>query len=443
MSSEKKTIVINPKLLIPERSSVRRRRKAGANAGEGGPGEGAQPPPKIKLKSNTADSSKTIRRRALKHILKMQHEKYKRLLKEGEEPAATAGGSSVSSSSPSTGSTASPASHATEFNNTFAETRQFLETIVDQQQRQKAAAKALQGKTLANQTIKHRPVTAQPAAWATATASATVPTVVDVATTFPDTDVFRQPVLSSEKLMPVSIAMKPTLPFLPSLLPSSAATTTPPAPSPPPPPSLPMAAAAAAALPPSLGGSGLPAVPLPVPTYGCLKGGKLPTYRTLRGYAPAASVVAAPNRALPTPLAGGSVDQRAELKQFLAKKREETERVHRAKQLRRLVKPNKKQRRITKRTYRVGKSKVYPKVGVLVSNKTIRTNVLNKKQAIRETPMEDIRKYLVKHGLICVGSPCPNDVLRKMYESAMMMGGEVYNHNAQNLVYNFMHGAPL
>jgi hypothetical protein len=439
MSSERKTIVINPKLLIPERSSVRRRRKTGANAGDGGTGaEAAGQPPKIKLKSNAADSSKTIRRRALKHILKMQHEKYKRLLKEGEEP-------SVTPSSPSTGSTAPPASHATEFHNTFNETREFLEKIVDQQQRQKVAAKALQGKNLANQTIKHRPVTAHPAAWASASSTgsstrvgggslADVPTVVDVATTFPDADVFRQPVLSSDKLMPVSVAIKPTLPLLPALSPSP---TTPRVP----PPPLPVTAAA---LPPSLGGSGVPAVPLPVPTYGCLKGGKLPTYRTLRGYAPlAAAAAVAPHRAVPAPTTTSVVDQRAQLKQFLDKKREETERVHRAKQLRRLVQPNKKQRRITKRTYRVGKSKVYPKVGVLVSNKTIRANVLNKKQAIRETPMEDIRKYLVKHGLICVGSPCPNDVLRKMYESAMMMGGEVYNHNAQNLVYNFMHGAPL
>jgi hypothetical protein len=45
---------------------------------------------------------------------------------------------------------------------------------------------------------------------------------------------------------------------------------------------------------------------------------------------------------------------------------------------------------------------------------------------------------LVKRGLIRVGSITPVDVLRKMYESAVMMCGEVHNHNPDNLLYNFM-----
>jgi hypothetical protein len=55
--------------------------------------------------------------------------------------------------------------------------------------------------------------------------------------------------------------------------------------------------------------------------------------------------------------------------------------------------------------------------------------------------MEDVRKYLIKKGLIRVGSSCPNDVLRKMYESSMMMCGEIQNHNPDNLLYNYLNNA--
>ena len=102
-------------------------------------------------------------------------------------------------------------------------------------------------------------------------------------------------------------------------------------------------------------------------------------------------------------------------------------------------KSGKKQKRTTTRTFRVGKSKHYPRVGVLIPNKTIRNNILAKKQKIRETPLEEVRKYLIKKGLIRVGSSCPNDVLRQMYESSMMMCGEIQNHNPDNLLYNYLH----
>ena len=131
--------------------------------------------------------------------------------------------------------------------------------------------------------------------------------------------------------------------------------------------------------------------------------------------------------------------QRSELKQFLEKRKEEKQRVERVKRQRNLVNPVKKQKRTTTRTFRVGKSKHYPRVGVLIPNKTIRTQVLARKQKIRETPLEDIRKYLIKKGLIRVGSSCPNDVLRQMYESSMMMCGEIQNHNPDNLLYNYLH----
>jgi hypothetical protein len=206
-------------------------------------------------------------------------------------------------------------------------------------------------------------------------------------------------------------------------------------------------------------------VSLPIPTYGCLKNGILPTYRTLKSRGGLGSSSNPPQiNTLPplnninqnlTPsisaatsqIEGGTPrlprltpeQQRAELKQFLEKRKEEKERVQRVKRQRNLVNPSKKQKRTTTRTFRVGKSKHYPKVGVLIPNKTIRTQVLAKKQKIREIPLQDVRKYLIKKGLIRVGSSCPNDVLRQMYESSMMMCGEIQNHNPDNLLYNYLH----
>ena len=97
-----------------------------------------------------------------------------------------------------------------------------------------------------------------------------------------------------------------------------------------------------------------------------------------------------------------------------------------------------KQKKTRRRTYKVGKSKVVSKISVLVSNKTIRKDISTKTQLLKQVPIQEIRKYLMKRGFIKVGSVAPNDVLRKMYESAILICGEVQNHNPDNLLYNFL-----
>ena len=96
-----------------------------------------------------------------------------------------------------------------------------------------------------------------------------------------------------------------------------------------------------------------------------------------------------------------------------------------------------KQKKIYNRTYRVGKSKVYPKVGVLISNKTVRQRISTNALHLKQTPMPEVKKFLVKKGFIKVGSIAPNDVLRQMYECAHLMCGEIENHNPENLLYNY------
>ena len=97
------------------------------------------------------------------------------------------------------------------------------------------------------------------------------------------------------------------------------------------------------------------------------------------------------------------------------------------------------QKKTIKRTYKIGRSRIKPQISVLVSNKTMRNNILEKKQMLNQVPIQDIRRYLIKHGFIKVGSNTPNDVLRQMYISAMMVCGEIQNHNEDNLMYNFLY----
>ena len=97
-----------------------------------------------------------------------------------------------------------------------------------------------------------------------------------------------------------------------------------------------------------------------------------------------------------------------------------------------------KQRKTIRRKHKVGRSKYYSKIGVLVSNRTIRTTISNQMQQLKMIPIHEVRSYLIKNGFIKVGSNTPNDVLRKMYESALLICGEVKNHNPDNLLYNFL-----
>lgn len=89
-----------------------------------------------------------------------------------------------------------------------------------------------------------------------------------------------------------------------------------------------------------------------------------------------------------------------------------------------------------KRKYILGKSKIKKTVGILVKDRGTRKLVLHAQKDLKRKQINDIKTYLREHNLIKVGSNAPNDVLRKMYESAML-AGEITNSNAETLLYNF------
>lgn len=168
--------------------------------------------------------------------------------------------------------------------------------------------------------------------------------------------------------------------------------------------------------------------PLPlatqVPDYGCLKGGSLPLYKNWKNQTQK-------NNAVPPPIRISDLSNPASINHI----KQMTDKINEIK----ASKPrHKKQKRTVRRTYRIGRSKVFPKVSVLVSNRTIRNNITTKTQLLKQTPIGEVKKFLIKNGFIKIGSIAPNDVLRKMYESATLICGVVTNHNPDYLLYNFM-----
>jgi len=200
------------------------------------------------------------------------------------------------------------------------------------------------------------------------------------------------------------------------------------------------------------------------PKYGCLKNGSLPTYRNymnqtrkqLPNMMGGGTIVnspltqSAPNNITTMPISGvtsipvlGGTSEAVEkrINESLSRVKQMNQTALKLQQMKRNMRPKKmKQKRTKRRTYKVGKSSVLPKISVLVSNKTIRNNISTKKQLLKQVNIQEIKSYLMKRGFIKVGSTAPNDVLRKMYESAIMICGEIQNHNPENLLYNYMNG---
>ena len=94
-------------------------------------------------------------------------------------------------------------------------------------------------------------------------------------------------------------------------------------------------------------------------------------------------------------------------------------------------------KKITKRKYTLGKSNKYRKVGVLIKGRQTKKNIINSHKKLKRTDIHQIKKYLKKRGMLKTGSSCPDEILRKMYESSML-SGEVNNINKNTLIHNFL-----
>ena len=153
--------------------------------------------------------------------------------------------------------------------------------------------------------------------------------------------------------------------------------------------------------------------------YGCLKGGKKPTYRayhnkTLKNKP---LTIETSNTHNNTPIVNTERKQKlAELKKSYKKIRQ-------------------KKRTTRKSTFTLGK--VGGKVSVLIKNNATRRKVKREHGLLRQKPIIEIKKHLYDKNLLKIGSAAPNDVLRTLYEQSIL-AGDVTNTANDVQIHNFM-----
>lgn len=89
------------------------------------------------------------------------------------------------------------------------------------------------------------------------------------------------------------------------------------------------------------------------------------------------------------------------------------------------------------KTIKLGKIKNKNLISILIPDQKRKLEVQEQKQNMKSKDISKIKKYLKKRGLIKSGCLAPKNVLREIYESAILTG-DVYNNSKENLIHNFM-----
>jgi hypothetical protein len=149
------------------------------------------------------------------------------------------------------------------------------------------------------------------------------------------------------------------------------------------------------------------------PGWGILKGGKKPTYRTFHNK----TLKVSPKTQLESPRSSRE------------HKLEELKKKHK--------KIRQKSRKTVKSKYNLGRSMKKGKMSILIKNNTTRRKIKKEHGLLKQKPLGEVKKYLYERNLLKIGSTAPNDVIRTLYEQAVL-AGEINNFSNDISLHNFI-----
>lgn len=170
----------------------------------------------------------------------------------------------------------------------------------------------------------------------------------------------------------------------------------------------------------------------PEPAYGCLKGGKKPTWRqynkTLKKNKDEIinEYKIKPNFNLNL---NPEFEERADKLDKLKDKFKEINQPNKPKKTK--IKTRRIRRKIT-----LGKNRKTGIIGVLVKSKKTRKNVKKEVDILKHKSIQEVKDYLRKHNLTKIGSSAPDHILRTTFENAYL-SGNVSNNNPDILLHNW------
>ena len=154
--------------------------------------------------------------------------------------------------------------------------------------------------------------------------------------------------------------------------------------------------------------------------YGCLKGGKKPTYRAYHNKT-------LKNKPITIETSNTHNNNTAIVN---------TERKQKLAELKKSYKKIRQKKRTTRKsTFTLGK--VGGKVSVLIKNNATRRKVKREHGLLKQKSIIEIKKHLYDKHLLKIGSTAPNDVLRTLYEQSIL-AGDVTNTANDVQIHNFL-----
>jgi hypothetical protein len=167
------------------------------------------------------------------------------------------------------------------------------------------------------------------------------------------------------------------------------------------------------------------------PPYGCLKGGKKPTYRQYNKTLKKNKEEIQQEYDIKPPLfnLNNDFDERKDKLEKIQSKFKTLNNPDVPKRTR--IKTKRIRRKIT-----LGKNRNGGYISVLVKNKQTRKNVKKEVDVLKRKTIQEVKEYLRKHNLTKIGSSAPDHILRATYQNAYL-SGNIHNKNPDILLHNW------